>query len=203
MEEVDVSHEALVRELSDASLESHKIAAVMCVYRVLPLLQRRTETGTAVEVPAERWSRGVMEGEVFSVLDALRAGVDSEVNDESLEEDDEIQEIFAMASEMVLRAFAEDLEVPRWSDWCSSLCLDIHQAFDALAEDADLEPQFYPAGQYPDLTELQACELEDQVRILRLLRHRSPANDAKVMDIADAGQARIAASLGRVLDAES
>lgn len=203
MEEVDVSHEALVRELSDASFESHKIAAAMCVYRILPLLELRSAVGTAVELPAEKWPAVVMEGEIFPILEALRTRLNAEVNDESVEGDEEIEEIFAMASEMVLRALVEDLEVPRWSDWCSSLCLDIHQAFDALVEDADLEPQFYPAGQYPDLTELQACELEDQVRILRLLRHRSATNDAKVMEIAEAGKARIAASMERVLDAES
>ncbi len=104
-----------------------------------------------------------------------------------------------MASEMVHRAFVDDFDVRVWSDWCSSLCLDIHQAFDALVEEADSEPQFYPAGRYPDLTELQACELEDQVRILRLLRDRSSVNDVKVAEVAETGKGRVAASLEQVL----
>ncbi|MYY04233.1 MULTISPECIES: hypothetical protein [unclassified Streptomyces] len=200
MEEVDFSHEALVRELGEASPESHRIAAAMCVYRVLPVLERRIGSGATSAVPAGTWSPAMVAGEIFPILEVLRAGLDVGTDEELAEEDEEIEEIFAMTSEMVLRAFAEDFEISRWSDWCSSLCLDVHQAFDALVEEADQEPRFYPAGQYPDLTELQACELEDQVRILRLLRHRSQANDMDVVGIVEAGKARVAASLEQILE---
>ncbi|MFD8007676.1 hypothetical protein [Streptomyces mirabilis] len=86
----------------------------------------------------------------------------------------ELGEACSMAAEVVLRAFTfgNGFRIREWTDWCSSLILDIHQEFDALLSSAhDGAPIFYPAPEKPELTETEALELRDQLAALDLLRH--------------------------------
>ena len=198
MEELEISHDSLLQELRTASDDALVVAALMCIYRVTPVLLNFSSPDAEARFPSvERWASGADRAEQLEILEMLRGEIEGKAMEDASEE---LEDIFSMASEMVLRAFVDDFTVVEWADWCSSLCLDIHQGFDGLGEEEMLEVRFYPAGTYPDLTELQACELEDQVTTLRLLHARTSLTDMKLLEISEKGRGRVGDALSQVLE---
>jgi hypothetical protein len=140
-------------------------------------------------VAPEVWALETLPDRLHEVLREVRGAIDSDrIKDLS----EEINEVYSMASEMVLRYFAGDVEVSEWSDWCSTLSLDIHQQFDEISGDGDTSGRdiFYPAGTMPDLTLFEGLELKDQVVTLLSLGEGDPVARRSVLEIARRGNER-------------
>ncbi|MPY56793.1 hypothetical protein [Streptomyces spongiae] len=194
-----MSHESLSRLLSEADEDAALISGGMCVYRVLPVLSwdAPPELYGSLTEPSE-WNPETLPRRLREILEGLRDGIDAERFEEAPEE---IAELYAMASEMVLRFFGDDgAEIAEWSDWCSSLALDIHQQLDGFLEDDDASsgPVFITAGTQPALTPLEEAELGDQISTLVRLGSSDHIVRRSVVEIAEQGNARTRSTLERV-----
>ncbi|MFI1979501.1 hypothetical protein [Streptomyces wedmorensis] len=199
MEAVEVSHETLTRLLAGATTEAALVSGAMCVYRVLPILywEASPEQYESLARP-ELWAPETLPDRVAAVLDGLRDGIDSE---RFAELPEEIEEVYAMASEMILRYFVDGAETGEWADWCSTLILDIHQQLDEILSEGDASEGsvFLAAGQNPDLTPLEEAELGDQISTLVRLGETDPESRRSVLGIAVQGHARTRAALEQAI----
>ncbi|MER7051249.1 MULTISPECIES: hypothetical protein [unclassified Streptomyces] len=190
LEAVEVSHESLTRLLAEATTDTALVSGAMCLYRVLPILCWEGPSGLYESIAEPgKWSPGTLPGRLRAMLEELRGGLDAERFEEAPEE---IAEMYSMASEMVLRFFEEGSQADEWSDWCSTLGLDIHQQLDALLSEADetAAAVFVPAGTTPDLTPLESQELGDQISTLVRLGDSDAVASRGVLDIAERGHLR-------------
>ncbi|MFF0382974.1 hypothetical protein [Streptomyces sp. NPDC004286] len=174
-------------------------AGALCLYRIAPLLP---QSGTGLpqwKIAEADWADlRTLPQQIDRIVRSLREGLSSA----SAEADDEaLGELHEMASEMILRyTDVGPLDQVEWADWCSTLALDIHQQLDELLDDSDQEagPRFFPAGTEPELTFLQALELEDQIRILKGLSEGSRSLQA-VIRRAEDGRTRVREALSRLV----
>ncbi|WP_427920755.1 hypothetical protein [Streptomyces sp. cg40] len=198
LEAVEVSYESLANLLADAATDAAIVSGAMCIYRVLPVLCWRAPSGLYESLTRpETWFPETLPNRIREVLGALREGIDPERSEDAPEE---ITEMYSMASEMVLRFFVEGAELPDWSDWCSTLGLDIHQQFDSLLSEGSetAAAVFIPAGTIPDLSPLEGLEIGDQISTLVRLGSSDPAVRQSVLEIAEQGNARTRTVLEQV-----
>ncbi|MEU7374758.1 hypothetical protein [Streptomyces albidoflavus] len=205
MESVDISHETLTALFEEAEPEVAITAGALCLYRITPLLPWGGR-----ELP--QW--GIVEGEwsdlrvlpqrIDKIIRLLRQGLRMEPTETV---DEPLGELYEMASEVVLRyTDVDSLNRIEWADWCSTLTLDIHQQLDELLESSDREigAKFFPAGTDPELTPLQALELEDQICILRDLSASESQGIGNSIQRVINGRSRVVEALSRLsLEAES
>jgi hypothetical protein len=200
LEAVEVSHESLTGLLAEAGADAALVSGAMCVYRVLPILCWKAPSGLYASLTGpEKWQPDTLPHRVPEILEELREGIDEERFEEAPEE---IGEMYAMASEMVLRFFEDGSEVGEWADWCSTISLDIHQQLDALLDESDeaASAVFVPAGTLPDLTPLEELELRDQVSTLVRLGSSDRAVRQSVLEIAELGNGRTQTALTQVAE---
>ncbi|MEW2134889.1 hypothetical protein [Streptomyces sp. NPDC005435] len=103
------------------------------------------------------------------------------------EESDEA-ELLAMASEMILRAGRgfDDEKLQEWSEWCSTLILDIAQQLDGMElQTVEIEGASL-TGPCGDLTPLESKELVTQLNILRELEDSSQEGSGRVVALSTA-----------------
>ncbi|MEU9313552.1 hypothetical protein [Streptomyces sp. NPDC048256] len=200
LEAVEVSHESLTGLLADAATDAALASGAMCVYRVLPVLCWEAPPGLyASLVGPEKWQPDTLSNRMLEILEELREGIDAGRFEEVSEG---VGDMYSMASEMVLRFFEDGFEAGEWSDWCSTLGLDIHQQLDAmLGESGEATvAAFIPAGTPPDLTPLEGLELGDQISTLVRLGSSDKAVRQSVLEIAERGNLRTRTALARVAD---
>ncbi|MEV0735320.1 hypothetical protein AB0I51_05005 [Streptomyces sp. NPDC050549] len=198
LEAVEMSHESLTRLLADAATDAVLVSGAMCIYRVLPILFWRAPSGLYEDVTRSgMWFPETLPNRMREVLEALREVIDPERSEDAPEE---IGELYSMASEMVLRFFADGMELNDWSDWCSTLGLDIHQQFDSLLSEGNetTAAVFIPAGTIPDLSPLEGLEISDQISTLVRLGSSDPEVRHSVLEIAEQGNLRTRTALGQV-----
>jgi hypothetical protein len=191
---LDVSHASLTQALRAAQESALVRFTSMCLYKVLPIIAVRTGCPVDERVTEKLRSLEVEGESLAELLEPLRSVVERPQSDSV---PDELDEACSMAAEMVLRAFVNNAEIREWADWCSSLVLDIHQEFDALlSSEGDESPIFYPAPEQPAMTDMEACELRDQVVALGLLRRGSAPEQLR--SINESGYLRLASACSRM-----
>jgi hypothetical protein len=200
LEAVEVSHETLTRLLADTTTETALVSGAMCLYRVLPILRWDVSSEPSETVAGlGEWDPENLPGRLRGLLEGLRDNLDDE---RFADNPEKIGELHSMASEMVLR-FLEgngEEEAAEWSDWCSTLSLDIHQQLDELLDESNERSAavFIPAGTAPELTHLESLELSDQIRTLLGLASFDPAAQGNVLAIAESGNRRTREAIARL-----
>ncbi|MCT9078971.1 hypothetical protein [Streptomyces fulvoviolaceus] len=200
---MNVSHESLTQLLGRVDSESALISGGLCVYRVLPILYLEGQTAVRHRefLDVERWTPAALSTGIGELLEQLRRDIDPDAFEDLLGEDSgQIAELYSMAAEMVLRYFADDFDVADWSDWSSTLVLDIHQQLDELQDESGAQDtaRFFPAGSAPDLTPLQALELADQIAILDRLVAGDLVDHSEIVEIAENGSRRVRSALSLI-----
>ncbi|MEH0543966.1 hypothetical protein QA802_12985 [Streptomyces sp. B21-105] len=199
MEAVDISHETLAALFEEAEPEVAIAAGALCLYRITPLLPWDGREHPQWELIEAEWSDlRVLPQQIDEVIRRLRQALRVEPTETA---DESLEELHEMASEAVLRyTDVDSLDCVEWADWCSTLALDIHQQLDELLDMSGREvgAQFFPAGTEPELTHLQALELEDQIYILRDLSMNGSQRIRKVIQRAIDGQLRVVEAFSRL-----
>ncbi len=199
MEAVDISHETLAALFEEVGPEVAIAAGALCLYRITPLLPWNGGELPQWEFIEAEWSDlRVLPQQIDGIIRRLRQGLREEPTETAGES---LEELHEMASEAVLRyTDVDSLDCVEWADWCSTLALDIHQQLDELLDVPDREEgaKFFPAGTEPELTHLQALELEDQIHILRDLSTNGPRRISEAIQRAVDGKSRVAEALFRL-----
>ncbi|WP_439661067.1 hypothetical protein ACSHWB_05865 [Lentzea sp. HUAS TT2] len=188
-------YRGLAAALESASDWGLTLSALGCIHRASAVL---VAAGVVEEDVAPFSAGSLVElGEtrdVAAVLSAVRSkqqslavyAADPETGE--LPEETDRASLLSMASELVLRATGsgERSSLQEWSDFCSSLAVDIAQELDCMELTSVAEFDSNSPAPYEDVPSLPAQEIWTQLEILRLLDSQDADVLSRIADLSGA-----------------